>query len=1031
MKKRLSTLFLALCLIVGLLPTVAFAVDSDPLDGAITIYVSNQGSGEGTTKDNPTSLENAFEQVNTATSDSGDPLKFIISITEDIECTGTKDFYFRKHVITILGNGHTIRTSETFGATENAVLHLGKADGTDSLTLKEVQRGQAHTVVSAGGNYGQGAVHMYDGVSILGADDAFENDSTGHGVGVSTGEFYMHGGEISGFCIPQPGAGVLVNNGKFYMYDGTIQNCMSKGGTQFGGGAIWGDGTSEIHILGGELKGNQADNRGGAIATQSNVVVEIKGNAKIIKNEAGRGGAISIQNSSSLVIEGDVLISDNVCTGNGGAISALSGSAVTISGGIFKNNRSYTGYGGAIYHQRDTSGQNSPLTIKNVVFTGNQSTYGGAILSLGGLGNSNELSAILTDCIFEENSAHSYETEDSEGQATIDGGFGGAIYVQDVKLSLNNCIIKNNTAEDSGGGVYFTGNMPDLMKLNINGATQVWNNKCAQAQNNVYLKNLATEEEEYQSLLTVTGVLTSGSEKAKIGVTMDEPGVFTEGYSEKVNDGKPEGYFISDDFSYHVVPTDDGEGQLVQGQADFGDVTITPADITVYTGGEGYTGAVDNAGQESTTANGLPEPGYYVTLPDWINDQLGGDEKAENLSAVLKFTYEDDEGHTREWKLEPYGTDAHSSDVEGAERQRYIYRILPGVTEDNKEIPVRLQFKDSNGNVVISDEFTPNKEQQYQEYSMNIYSGELEPDKITAILTLPDGQEVTCGVKSGIGKLVVRGLTNENATTEIVNNEDELKDGITALASDGVTYYVNGSDVQLNDTEGVKLLVDDVLDDGVLVEYIQENMTDQILAGDYTYAQQYLDLVDTKNGNAYLTMEESDKLTIYWKVPDNFDGDKPFYAVHFDALDRSYNGLENALTQNPPDLITAQLVTVKGTEYVKFDTCSFSPFVLVYGAVNTYTITATAGENGSISPSGEFTVTAGEDQNVTITPDRGYHIQDVLVDGVSVGAVSSYTFEAVAEDHTIKATFHLHHHPRRGLQDQRRAGGRRERGPGQ
>ena len=434
-------------------------------------------------------------------------------------------------------------------------------------------------------------------------------------------------------------------------------------------------------------------------------------------------------------------------------------------------------------------------------------------------------------------------------------------------------------------------------------------------------------------------------------------------------------------------------------------ITITPADITVYTGGEGYTGAVDNAGQESTTANGLPEPGYYVTLPDWINDQLGGDDNAENLSAILKFTYQDNEGRTREWKLAPYGTDAHSSDVVGADRQRYIYRILPGVTEDNEEIPVRLQFKDSNGNVVISDEFTPNKEQQYQEYSMNIYSGELEPDKITAILTLPDGQEVTCGVKSGIGKLVVRGLTNENTTTEIVNNEDDLKDGITALASEGVTYYVNGSNVQLNDTEGVKLLVDDVLDDGVLVEYIQENMTDQIPAGDYTYAQQYLDLVDTKNGNAYLTMEESDKLTIYWKVPDNFDGDKPFYVVHFDALDRSYDGLENALTQSPPYLIAAQLVTVKGTEYVKFDTCSFSPFVLVYGAVNTYTITATAGENGSISPSGEFTVTAGEDHTFTITPDRGYHIQDVLVDGVSVGAVSSYTFAAVAEDHTIKATF--------------------------
>lgn len=360
-------------------------------------------------------------------------------------------------------------------------------------------------------------------------------------------------------------------------------------------------------------------------------------------------------------------------------------------------------------------------------------------------------------------------------------------------------------------------------------------------------------------------------------------------------------------------------------------ITITPADITVYTGGEGYTGAVDNAGQESTTANGLPEPGYYITLPDWINDQLGGDANAENLSDILKFTYEDGEGRKREWKLELYGTDAHSSDVEGTERQRYIYRMLPGVTEDGEEAPVRLQFKDAAGNATISDEFTPVMEEQYQEYTMSIYSGGLDTSKITASLTLPNGQTVTCGVNSANGKLVVRGLTGEDITTEIIGDEADLSgDGIAALASGTITYYVNGSNVELNDTEGVRLLVDDVLDDGVLADYIQNSMTEIIPAGDYTYAQQYLDLVDTKNGNAYLTTGEDDKLAIYWKVPADFDSTKPFYIVHFDALNRNYSKLEDELSQNPPDLLTTQLVTVNGTQYVKFDTNSFSPFVLVY-----------------------------------------------------------------------------------------------------
>ena len=70
-----------------------------------------------------------------------------------------------------------------------------------------------------------------------------------------------------------------------------------------------------------------------------------------------------------------------------------------------------------------------------------------------------------------------------------------------------------------------------------------------------------------------------------------------------------------------------------------------------------------------------------------------------------------------------------------------------------------------------------------------------------------------------------------------------------------------------------------------------------------------------------------------------------------------------------------------------------------------YTITATAGSNGSISPSGTVTVEDGTDQTFTITANSGYHISDVLVDGASVGAVSSYTFENVTGDHTIEATF--------------------------
>ena len=70
-----------------------------------------------------------------------------------------------------------------------------------------------------------------------------------------------------------------------------------------------------------------------------------------------------------------------------------------------------------------------------------------------------------------------------------------------------------------------------------------------------------------------------------------------------------------------------------------------------------------------------------------------------------------------------------------------------------------------------------------------------------------------------------------------------------------------------------------------------------------------------------------------------------------------------------------------------------------------YTIKATAGTNGSISPSGWTSVRDGRDQTFTITPDKGYAVAKVLVDGKSVGAVKSYTFKNVTKDHTIEAIF--------------------------
>jgi hypothetical protein len=72
---------------------------------------------------------------------------------------------------------------------------------------------------------------------------------------------------------------------------------------------------------------------------------------------------------------------------------------------------------------------------------------------------------------------------------------------------------------------------------------------------------------------------------------------------------------------------------------------------------------------------------------------------------------------------------------------------------------------------------------------------------------------------------------------------------------------------------------------------------------------------------------------------------------------------------------------------------------------NVFTIAASASEGGSISPMGTLTITAGSSKTYTIAPLPGYYVANVMVDGVSQGAITSYPFTNIAANHTIAANF--------------------------
>ena len=99
--------------------------------------------------------------------------------------------------------------------------------------------------------------------------------------------------------------------------------------------------------------------------------------------------------------------------------------------------------------------------------------------------------------------------------------------------------------------------------------------------------------------------------------------------------------------------------------------------------------------------------------------------------------------------------------------------------------------------------------------------------------------------------------------------------------------------------------------------------------------------------------------------------------------------------EHPTDAYLFETVTANRTLHVVFEEGTL------------YTISASASGNGTIDPSGDVPVYEGESQTFTITPDNGYVIDDVLVDGNSEGPVPGYEFPSVNADHTIHTEFQL------------------------
>lgn len=416
-------------------------------------------------------------------------------------------------------------------------------------------------------------------------------------------------------------------------------------------------------------------------------------------------------------------------------------------------------------------------------------------------------------------------------------------------------------------------------------------------------------------------------------------------------------------------------------------VKIAPMNLTVYVGGDGYHGVIGQDGKFA--ANDLPEIGFYITLPDDINARLGGtDENPVNLSDKLRLTPVDDNGTMRSWSLELYSDESKSHVMENG-RRVYIYKLRQ--IDDGEETVPRVQFTRADGSVMTESKFQALLTDQFRNYKISVYQGLLDEQIYKATLTA-DGQTFTLPIKLGTGTLKVRGNNDttyraiENNTIPSVNPQE--KDiMLVSTAQTDTQYYINNSGINVPSSDDVKLMVDHSLDDALLSAYINRTSNTE---GKYSYQFRYLDLVDTSNGNTYVTMGAGQKMNLYWPVPSDAKSNSEFHIIHFKGIDRDSDAdVNELLTTRIPEKLTGETVTIGGQKFVKFAVNSFSPFALLYEK-DTSTSTQPSGGGGSSSGSTKY-ILHYESNGGTSYKDESYSYgTTVSLDKVPIR--ESYTF---------------------------------------
>lgn len=556
MTRKLFSVLIAICIVIGVLPFTAIAVDAE------ATYTTSTGSEEG-----------SFLEAIANVADGG---TITLLKNVDVNTSGTSPI---SKSFTLLGGGYEIKlTNCTLTLAGKTELRLG-AEGYEH-TLKLYSTDDTRAIMSLSDS---AKLHMYDGVT-LGPSTAAGTVGGIHLMNYA--EFHMHGGLITD-CISlfaTSGAVTLRDYSAFYMSGGRIQNCSGMGGgaicmhprypigglystgtptfemtggtisnchdVYYGGGAIFSNAGSQglnIEITGGRIENCSSSGYGGAISLWSDNVfqtsVSISGVTFYNNSAVLYGGALFLNLPSKVDVELSNVSFESNSAPNGGAIRVDSGTLKFSGSNTFTGNKATNGEGGAVYLN------NGVAEFSGTTFSGNSATSsGGAIYRTSSAKLSFSGSNTVTS-----NSAAS----------------GGGLAVSSNSFFMpSNVSIYNNLASVQGDDIYVTGsgsffapNAPEGAQLSCGHTVDGWYYDAAGSRwgtGGCGAQDGVVNEVGFYSPLTLPAAIKAAHREVRqyaVTVEVEGEGTVTPGGGElTVNEGEDltlsfapaEGYYLKD-----------------------------------------------------------------------------------------------------------------------------------------------------------------------------------------------------------------------------------------------------------------------------------------------------------------------------------------------------------------------------------------------------------------------------------------------------------------------------------------------------